>query len=433
MLPTIQRVNKVQRAVNVSSKSQVRNFHISNINSDLDANTIKIIKSTAPVLAEHGYEITKTMYKNMFKNHPDIKTLFNQSHQLEIDGKKANQPSVLAASVHAYASNIDNLGVLGAAVERIAQKHVSLNILPEQYPIVGTELLNAIKEVLGDNATPEIMEAWKNGYFFLADILIEREKKIKNESLEKTGGWEGWREFEIFKKEKESSEITSFYFKPVDGKNITPWKAGQFIGIRIGNENGETQRNYTLSCAPNSEYYRISLKHHSNPEHLGEVSHKLVTSYEIGDKVSFSVPCGDFYFDEKLHSEKPLVLVSGGVGITPMISIIEHMNKNSLKNPIFLLTGYRNKSVEPWHDYLDQLSKKNINFNVHHVYSDENVTDYPTGHVTIEHIKQVAPVKDSIFFICGPPEFMENSIQGLKSENVDITNINYESFGFSLN
>ena len=105
---------------------------------------------------------------------PAIRDLFNQSHH----GETGSQPKALAAAVLAYAKNIDNLGVLTAAVERIAQKHVGLNILPEHYPAVADALLGAIGDVLGEAATPAIMAAWGEAYWFLADMLIGREKQI---------------------------------------------------------------------------------------------------------------------------------------------------------------------------------------------------------------------------------------------------------------
>jgi nitric oxide dioxygenase len=94
----------------------------------LSQETIDICKSTAPVLAEHGYSITKTMYSKMLADHPDVSELFNKTHQQEINGQKAFQPQALASAVHAYASHMDDLGALTTAVERIAHKHVSVMV-----------------------------------------------------------------------------------------------------------------------------------------------------------------------------------------------------------------------------------------------------------------------------------------------------------------
>ena len=156
----------------------------------LSDQTIALVKATVPALEAHCLDIVHEMYSRMFQN-PEIRDLFNQSHH----GDAGSQPRALTGAILAYASNIDNLGALAPAVERIAQKHVGLQILPEHYPYVGEALLGAIKAVLGDTATEEILEAWGEAYWFLANILIAREDRIYAEQQETIGGWNGWREF----------------------------------------------------------------------------------------------------------------------------------------------------------------------------------------------------------------------------------------------
>ena len=136
----------------------------------MNDNTKAIIKATAPVLKEHGEAITTTMYEFLFGDNPELKELFKDA--------KPDQHKKLANAVYAYAANIDNLGVLGKGIEKMASVHVNVNVKPEHYPLVGGALLKAIKKVLGDAATPEIMQAWEEAYFFLADVLIQREKEL---------------------------------------------------------------------------------------------------------------------------------------------------------------------------------------------------------------------------------------------------------------
>src|SRR3982751_6316153 len=158
----------------------------------LSGKTIDLVKATVPALETHGLAITQRMYERMFQN-PDIRDLFNQSHH----GETGSQPRALAAAVLAYAQNIDNLSALAPAVERIAQKHVGLNILPEHYPHVAEALLGAIKDVLGAAATDEILAAWGEAYWFLAHVLIGRERAIYTSLAAAPGGWNGWRPFRI--------------------------------------------------------------------------------------------------------------------------------------------------------------------------------------------------------------------------------------------
>ena len=139
----------------------------------LNQNTIDIIKSTVPVLREHGVEITTTFYKRMFENNPEIKAMFNMDKQ-----ESGEQPKALAMAILAAAQNIDNLEAILPAVQKMCKAHVNANVKPEHYPIVGENLLAAIKEVLGDAATDEVIEAWGKAYQVIADIFISVEKEI---------------------------------------------------------------------------------------------------------------------------------------------------------------------------------------------------------------------------------------------------------------
>lgn len=136
----------------------------------LSPSTIETVKATIPVLKENAVDITEKMYDILFDKYPETKGLFS--------GAPQDQPKVLAAAVSAYAMNIDNLDELGDAVGKMASTHVRTNVKPEHYPMVGESLLAAMSEVLGDAATPEILDAWGEAYFFLGDILIAKEKEL---------------------------------------------------------------------------------------------------------------------------------------------------------------------------------------------------------------------------------------------------------------
>src|SRR6187549_3521091 len=139
----------------------------------LTEHTISIVKATAPILEQHGETLTRHFYKRMFEKNPEVAPFFNRTNQTQ-----GTQQRALAAAICAYAANIDNLEALGGAVELIAQKHASLQIKAEQYPIVGENLLASIRDVLGEGATDEVIQAWGEAYGFLANILIGREKEI---------------------------------------------------------------------------------------------------------------------------------------------------------------------------------------------------------------------------------------------------------------
>nr|WP_255412159.1 globin domain-containing protein [Cyanothece sp. BG0011] len=135
--------------------------------------TIDIVKSTAPVIKQHGQKITTRMYEIMFDTHPEVKAQFDMSAQAN-----GTQPAKLATAVYSYATHIDDLESLKAMVDKIAHRHVQTHVLPEQYPIVGECLLQAIKDVLGEAATEEVMTAWAKAYQVLAEVFINREQQI---------------------------------------------------------------------------------------------------------------------------------------------------------------------------------------------------------------------------------------------------------------
>lgn len=138
----------------------------------LSPETIAIVKSTAPVLQQHGLAITTRMYERLFAD-PEIEKLFDKAAQ-----ESGEQPKRLAATILSYAKNVDNLGALNAAVERMVARHVETGVRPEHYPAVAKALLPAIKDVLGDAVNEAVLNAWGEAFWFLADILMAEEARL---------------------------------------------------------------------------------------------------------------------------------------------------------------------------------------------------------------------------------------------------------------
>src|SRR5699024_9082143 len=140
----------------------------------LDQKTIDIVKSTVPILEERGTEITSAFYKRIFKNNLELKNIFNQTNK-----RKGAQANTLANTDYAAAANIDQLEVILPEVMPIAEKHRSLNIKPEHYPIVGKNLLAGMLEVLGpDIVTDDVIAAWEKAYGEIARVFIEVEDNM---------------------------------------------------------------------------------------------------------------------------------------------------------------------------------------------------------------------------------------------------------------
>lgn len=399
----------------------------------LSPETIRIVKSTAPVMAEHGYTITTEMYKRMLSENSPVKDMFNPTHQVVLPGEvKARQPYALACSIHAYAANIDNLGALSEAVERIAQKHVSLHVLPHQYEFVKENLMWAVVKVLKDAVTPEVAAAWSEAYDFLAYLLIERERKLRNEKAEAVGGWEGYREFKVDSVTPEGGNIVSFVMKPADGKPILDYLPGQYIAIRVPTASGVTVRNYTLSSAPGKDGYRITVKKAAPllPDcPPGAVSTHLHTQVKVGDAIQVGVPCGDYYL--KVPDEKPIVLISGGVGITPSLCMLEYIMENTnIKNHVTMIQTWRSPEGEAMHDEIEHLckTKQRSNLTIKSLY-DDDVTKFPDGNTLMRNIDSLVVDRDSHYYFCGPTEFMQKIYGGLREWQIPENQINYEFFG----
>lgn len=383
----------------------------------LSQTTIAIVKSTTPILEEHGETLTRHFYKRMFAANPEVIEFFNPAHQTS-----GSQQRALAGAICAYAANIDNLDVLSGAVELIAQKHASLQIKPEHYPIVGANLLASIREVLGEGATEEVINAWSDAYGLLANILIGHEAAIYQDQKDSPHGWEGFKKFNVVKKVKESDIITSFYLAPADGEPVAPFKPGQYITVRMPTPCGHsTMRNYSISNKPGEEYYRISVKREAGTP-SGYVSNMLHEKIECGSTLELAPPCGEFFLDLTISDPRPLILLAGGIGITPLMSMLESTVEHMPDRKIIFVHACLNESVQAFKGTLDDLMKKHPSLTVHHYYSDTNA-------FTTNALSALTKPYDGDYYFCGPKPFMIEIYHHLFALGVPSTHMHYEFFG----
>src|SRR5690606_35176094 len=252
-------------------------------------------KATAPVLAEQGSTIIRRFYQRLFEAHPELRNLFNMTHQ-----ERGEQQQALARAVYAYAANIEQPETLAAVLENIAHKHASLGVRPDQYPSVGEHLLGAIKDVLQEAASEDIRQAWAQAYGELADMLIGMERRLREESASHSGGWNDWRTFVVQEKTPESEVITSFVLAPSDGGTLPDFHPGQYISLAVQVPALGLQqiRQYSLSDMPNGLTYRISVKREDAPGlPAGQVSCLLHEHIEVGDELKIAPPYGNFHID----------------------------------------------------------------------------------------------------------------------------------------
>lgn len=391
----------------------------------LSDNCIHIVKATVPALEAHGLAITKRMYERMFRNEA-IRDLFNQSHH----GETGSQPKALASAILAYAQHIDQLAALAPAVERIAQKHVGLQIKAEHYPFVAEALLGAIKDVLGDAATEEVLGAWGEAYWFLAHILIGRENQIYNEIESAPGGWNGWRRFLVTEKCEESGIITSFVLHPEDGGPVMRHQPGQYLTfwLEVPGQ-APLKRNYSISSAPNNEYYRISVKR----EPQGVVSNWLHDSVTPGTVLKVAPPAGEFFLPA--HPERPVVLMSGGVGLTPMVSMLETIAEQHPGLETHYVHGTQDGSTHAMRQHISRIAAAHGNIHATTFYvepraQDRQGEDYDhAGLISSEWLTAHTPIATADYYLCGPRPFLKAFVSGLSLAGVPSSRIHYEFFG----
>ena len=379
-----------------------------------------IVKSTVPLLETGGEALTTHFYQIMLAEHPEVRPFFNQAHQANGD-----QPRALANGVLMYARNIDRLEQLGGLVNQIIQKHVSLQIDPAHYPVVGSCLLRAIREVLGaEIATDAVIAAWAAAYQQLADILIGAEEKIYAEVAAAPGGWRGTRPFRVARKEAESAEITSFYLEPQDGGALASFQPGQFIGLRLVVNGQEIRRNYSLSAAPNGSNYRISVKR----EPGGVASGYLHDEVHEGDVLELAPPAGDFVLAD---SDKPLVLISGGVGITPTLAMLDAALLGT--RPVHFIHFARNRSAHAFRAAIEARQARHAQLKRFYVYDEHADEAQPPHAIGLRSSAQLAEwlpeSRDVDAYFLGPKPFMRHVKKQLRELGVPESQTRFEFFG----
>ncbi|MBZ6388710.1 globin domain-containing protein [Pantoea piersonii] len=411
------------------------------------------VKATVPVLKENGVALTDYFYKRMLKNNPDLKETFNMGHQ-----RSGAQAKALAGAVLAYAENIDNPGVLAPVIELICHKHVSLNIQTPDYGTVGENLLHSISEVLNISMDDELIRAWAEAYQQLADIFIATEKQLYEEHKNTSGSWVGWRDFIVDRKVMESAEITSFYLVPKDRQALPPYKPGQYITLRVMVPAlGIRQpRQYSLSSSPADNYLRISVKREDpriEGQDPGYVSSTLHNAVQEGDIVELSAPTGNFYL---LNPDNTNVLISAGVGLTPMISMVNHLlaehadpnlssaagtgdsaiteKQSEGKKDIYFIHAARSSEAHALREELENLARRNRNLHLFIAY--ENVKEgevagknyHMQGRLKLDEMPAACLPKEADYYLCGPVPFMQEQYQALLRLGIPPERIFSEAF-----
>ncbi|KQV97606.1 NO-inducible flavohemoprotein [Rhizobacter sp. Root1221] len=384
-----------------------------------------IVKATVPLLETGGEALTAHFYRILLAEHPEVRPLFNQAHQAS-----GAQSRALAHGVLMYAKHIDRLEAIGGLAAQIVNKHVSLQVQPEHYPLVGQCLLRSIREVLGaEVATDAVIDAWAAAYGQLAGILIGAERAAYDSNAQAAGGWAGARAFRITQKVRESAEIVSFVLAPADGAPVMAFQPGQYIGLKLVIDGDEVRRNYSLSAAPNGQSYRISVKREAG----GRVSQFLHDRLQPGDTIDLFPPAGEFVLPA---GSKPLVLISGGVGITPLLAMLEAVLPSG--RPVHFIHCARDAAVHAFRDTIDALAVRHPHLTRRYCYAEytdaEHAAQAPrpdaVGLLSTAQLGAWLPAsRDVEACFVGPKGFMQAVRRQLLDLGVPAAQTRWEFFG----
>lgn len=255
--------------------------------------------------------------------------------------------------------------------------------------------------------------------------------------------WNGKRKFEVVRREIENpaGDICSFYLAPHDKRPIPPFRPGQFLTFElpIPGQPGPTVRCYSLSDSPlNRDFYRVSIKKLGPPPKQPDAPPGLSSNFfhnnlKEGEIVEVMAPAGEFFLNEE--SERPVVLIGGGVGLTPVVSMLNSIVASGSRREVWFFYGVRNRNEHAMYDHLKQIAKDNDNVHVVVCYSQPSETcregiDYDRkGFVSVDLIKSMVASNNYEFYICGPPPMMEMITQHLEEWGVPESDINFEAFG----
>ena len=388
----------------------------------LTQETITTVKASLPILEKYGHQITDLFYEQLFQRHPQLRNVFNMTHQ-----KQGGQSKVLAQAIFQYIHYIDQLDMLRLIAKNINEKHASLNITPKMYDLLGEVLLSAMQKVLGEYATPQLMKAWKLAYQQLAQLFIEVEEDLYARREKRSGGFRGKRKFIVVKRVRENQETVSFYLKPASGQRSPDFLPGQYVALTVDipGEPHQHTRNYSLSDCPGKDCLRITMRR----EKGGVVSEYFHDHVKVDDIVLLGMPSGAFTLQT---SRRPVMLIAGGIGITPLLSMYKYLSEHTSKQGC-LIQCVNNGSERVFFREISQYHTnrtKAVALHAEPLANEQQGVHYDfKGYLTTAILRELMVSSATEFYLCGPPAFMRHALGLLQALRVDESNVFYEFFG----
>ncbi|WP_026448902.1 globin domain-containing protein [Actinopolyspora mortivallis] len=386
----------------------------------LSEKSAQTVRATLPVVRGAIDEIAARFYDRLFTAHPELlRDLFNRGNQAN-----GTQRRALAGSIAHFASAlVDEQGTRPEGIlARVAHKHASLGVTRDQYRVVEVNLFAAIAEVLGEAATDEVLGAWEEVYWLMAESLIAREEKLYAEAGAPDG--DTWREYRVDARLPETPEVVTLLLRPVDGGPVSEWRAGQYVSVRVPLPDGARQiRQYSLTGDPRAEELRITVKRVSG-EPDGEVSNRLHDHVREGDVLGVSAPFGDVVLEE---GSGPLLLASAGIGCTPVIAMLRHLVATGSARRVIAVHGDRRPSTHAFRAEFERLVAELDNVEAH-VWYENPEGAWPEQRTGTPDLTGLGIPPGTEAYLCGPLAFMRRAHRQLLSAGVAETDIHYEVF-----
>jgi nitric oxide dioxygenase len=396
----------------------------------LSASARRVVSATLSVVAANIEEIAIRFYAHMFAAHPELHDgMFNRGNQRE-----GSQPKALAGSVAVFAASLltDPPQLPDRLLTRIAHKHASLGLRPDQYPIVRDHLMWAIGDVLGDAATPAVAAAWEEVYWLMAYALIHQERGLY--SARGVTADRVWRRWRVVRKVPETDDVVTFVMRRMDDRSVRTSLPGQYVSVLVKMPDGIHQaRQYSLVRADDGEHRYFAVKRvHGGGKPDGEVSNLLHDHIHHGDELTLSVPYGDVVLDD---TGRPVVFASAGIGVTPMAGMLSHLVKAGSQLDVTVLHADADERSFPLRrqiaEDLSHLPKSRLYL----WYENGTDSELPADGVfkgTIDLAQAEDLPDDALYYLCGPMPFLQSVRGTLIDRGVAPADIQYEVFGPDL-